>query len=96
MLYFHVNYFTAQITLIVCFPSNRLIKHDHMNLLDNGSRLKIFNVSARDNGVYSCKANNGEKEFLESTDNILVNSPVNLTFDLKQIAFDYFIFCLVK
>ncbi|KAJ8308703.1 hypothetical protein KUTeg_013577 [Tegillarca granosa] len=50
----------------------RLFNNDRKKLLDKGSRLKISGVTAEDNGIYSCRAENvaGEKD---SSVNFLLN-----------------------
>ena len=54
--------------IIFCFQINiyyniynifsRIFNKDNVRIIDKGTRLKITGVTARDNGVYSCRAEN--------------------------------------
>ncbi|ESO84448.1 hypothetical protein LOTGIDRAFT_71201, partial [Lottia gigantea] len=50
----------------------RLFNTERIKILDEGSRLKVMNISATDNGVYSCRAENVAGA-VDSSNNFLLN-----------------------
>ncbi|XP_050404298.1 inactive tyrosine-protein kinase 7 isoform X1 [Patella vulgata] len=50
----------------------RLFNTERVKILDEGSRLKVVNISTTDNGVYSCRAENVAGA-VDSDDNFLLN-----------------------
>ncbi|KAK7504332.1 hypothetical protein BaRGS_00004636, partial [Batillaria attramentaria] len=50
----------------------RLFNTDKVKILDDGTRLKLVNISASDNGIYSCRAENVAGA-VDSADNFLLN-----------------------
>lgn len=57
------------ILFFVCF---RIFNRDNVKITDRGTRLKITGVTARDNGVYSCRAENVAGA-VDSMSNYLLN-----------------------
>lgn len=50
----------------------RLFNTDRVKILDDGSRLKLVNITASDNGIYSCRAEN-RAGAVDSSENFLLN-----------------------
>lgn len=50
----------------------RIFNKDHMKIVDKGRRLKMNNITASDNGVYSCRAENLAGT-VDSSTNFLLN-----------------------
>ena len=49
-----------------------------MKILDEGNRIKLMNITATDNGIYSCRAENVGGA-VDSTNNFLLNVKGELT-----------------
>lgn len=49
-----------------------MFNKDHVKIVDKGTRLKINSITANDNGVYSCKAEN-LAGIVDSTQDYLLN-----------------------
>ncbi|XP_025105035.1 inactive tyrosine-protein kinase 7-like isoform X2 [Pomacea canaliculata] len=61
----------------------RLFNTDRVKILDDGSRLKLVNITASDNGIYSCRAEN-RAGAVDSSENFLLNVQAGTPYLLEE------------
>lgn len=64
----------------------RLFNTDRIKIVDGGSRVKITNIKAEDNGIYSCRAENVAGA-IDSSQDFLLNEPATGTPHLIEDKF---------